>query len=366
MTGRAIIFLVVGVIIISAIILYNIEAASTGIVANFDNAYLSQSAQNLAESGVSMGLRQVANNATWRTGFSMMNFLGGKVSVRAFDTTFSGRQVIAVSATGITAYNTAQESRASSIAFVPAPLKPVSVKAAITTNAQTKNGGGLLIDGENHTTSGILIAGTGIFGLWTTNTLTSVGSSKIGGTSTGGVDHPPASSPDTSVIRTGQTYPGGFPTSPDSVMGGTSSGYSEGTLKLIALNGTWGSQYVTDPSTLKYPLAGVTYVELVAGGTWSPTLSGTGVLVVHNSTRDGQFKSPAGAFTGLLVVDDITSLSGVNILGAVVQMTPNPKSVQIGTSNGSVIYSKQAILNATSNLNSSGNGSAANVIGWWE
>ena len=70
MSGRAIILIVVGILITSAVILYNIEAASTSIVANFNNEYLSQTAQNIAQTGVNMGLRQLANDGSWR--ISMM------------------------------------------------------------------------------------------------------------------------------------------------------------------------------------------------------------------------------------------------------------------------------------------------------
>src|SRR5437870_4079485 len=100
MSGRAIIFIVAGTIIISAIILYNIEAASTSIVANFDNAYLSETAQNIAQSGVNMGLHQLSEDRAWRTGFPLMNLLTGQVLVNVFDTTFTDIPVVAVRATG--------------------------------------------------------------------------------------------------------------------------------------------------------------------------------------------------------------------------------------------------------------------------
>jgi hypothetical protein len=368
MSGRSIIFLVVGVIIISATVLYRIEATSTAIVSNFNNEYQSQLAQDIAQSGVNMGLRVLADTSTWRAGFPLMNLLSGKVAVRVFDTTYMGTAVVAVRAVGIAAYQTRQEVRDTSTAFVPGPLAPISIKAAITTNAATKLGGGIIVDGRDHTLAGALVPGNGILGVWTTSSSFSIGgSATVGGTSSKGVDVAPQGKIDTNVVKTNQTYPGGFPATPDGVLGGAASGYTEGTLKSIAKSGVGGSQYITDyqwaPSA---PLSGVTYVEIGSGATWSPKLSGSGILIIHNATGDSQFKQPSGTFTGLIISDDITNLSGLAILGAVVQITPNPKSVQIGTSNGSVTYSRQAIANATASLTSSGVGSAANVAGWWE
>ncbi len=50
-------------------------------------------------------------------------------------------------------------------------------------------------------------------------------------------------------------------------MGGTSAGFPSGFLKSYAQSGSGGSQYVTNPSSLTYPLTGVTYVEI--SGTWN-------------------------------------------------------------------------------------------------
>jgi len=313
-----------------------------------------------------MGLRRLADLPTWRAGFELMDVLNGKVSVAVLDTLFNGRKVVRISATGITSYGTSFETRTTSTAYVVKGPGPIPVIAAITTNAQTKSAGGLIIDGRDHDLSGGLVANNGILGLYTTNSFTQTGSSAIGGTSGAKVDYAPSKFPDTSIVHSNQKYPGGFPTTPDSVAGGANNGYPEGTLKSFAKSKAGGSQYVTDPSTLKYPLSGITYVELSAGQTWSPKLSGTGVLVVHSASGNAVFKQPSGTFTGLIIGDDVTNLSGLAVLGAIVQISPNPTSVQIGTSNGSITYSRQAMLNATSLLQSGSNGSASNVIAWWE
>ena len=364
MSGRAIIIVVIGIIVVSSIIFYNIEAASTRITANFQNYYLRQTAQNIAQSGVNLGLRQLANDNTWRTGFSSLSIFGGNVKVRAFDTTFTGKSVVAISATG-----TIEGGSASSIAYVqkgiPGSFKP---KAALTTNGPTRTTGGIITDGRDHTTAGALISNQGILGVWSTSTYNQGGGSTVGGTSMIGVDHAPASPGDTSVIRTSQVYAGGYPTTPDSMLGGAANGFPPGTLKGYAQSGAQGSQYCTDPSLLKYPLHGVTYVELASGGTWSPVFSGDGLLVIHNSSLNAVLKNPSGSFTGLIITDDINKINGTTFTGAMIQLTSTPVSQVVGNGNGTIQYSSQAVQDAISIVtnNPVGNGSDANVIGWLE
>src|SRR5260221_11930418 len=182
MSGRAIIVIVVGVIIISATVLFRIEATSTAIVGNFTDEYRSQGAQNIAQGGLNLGLRPLANDKSWRTGFPTMSLLDGKVVVPAFDTTYSGSSVIAIRATGIMGYNTAQEKRATTTAFVLDRLAPPPFNGLLTTNGPTGTAGGIIIDGRDHTTSGTLIPGQGVYGVWTTSSFSQGGGSGVGGT----------------------------------------------------------------------------------------------------------------------------------------------------------------------------------------
>src|ERR1041384_5973240 len=140
MSGRAIIFIVVGIIITSALVMYNIEAASTGIVQNFNLTYFDQQAQNLAQTGVNMAVRQLSNDITWRTGFPLMDLLGGKVVVTAVDSSFSGLPAVLVKSIGILNYNAKFETRDTAIAYVRKnKYGPITVKASIMTNANTKD-----------------------------------------------------------------------------------------------------------------------------------------------------------------------------------------------------------------------------------
>ncbi|MCZ6676885.1 MAG: hypothetical protein O7E52_06510 [Candidatus Poribacteria bacterium] len=73
-----------------------------------------------------------------------------------------------------------------------------------------------------------------------------------------------------------------------------------------------------------------------------------GILIVHNSTTNTVMKNlNGGTFTGLIIADDIVHIHN-NIIGMVYVLTPTPSSGNcIGNGNGSVLYSNQAISNAT-------------------
>ncbi|MBI3765273.1 MAG: hypothetical protein HY277_02065, partial [Ignavibacteriales bacterium] len=205
MTGRAIILIVAGIIIISGVILYRIEASSTSIVANASGYFKMQSARNIAQSGVNLSLRQLGYNHAWRTGFSSLTMLGGTVSVRLFDTTFAGIST----AIGVRSTGTVQDSSATSTAFCyfPPGLLPIGVKGLFTLHATNQINGGIIIDGRNYDLSGNVIPGTGIYGIWTTgDTFAIGGSGQVGGTTSGGVDIPPSGSVDTSIVKIKQVF----------------------------------------------------------------------------------------------------------------------------------------------------------------
>ncbi len=369
MSGRAIIVVVTGIIIISSVIFYNIEAASTRITANFNDYYLRQSAQNIAQSGINLSLRQLANNRTWRTGFSNLNSLGGKVTVKLVDTVFAGvTNAISIQSVGFSEYGSKLETQAVSTvyAYFPPGLQPIAVKGLITLNGSNQANGNIDIDARDHDLAGNVVAGQGTYAVWTSGlSFTLGGSSQAGGT-VAGVDFGLSAPAGPGVIQLGQIYPGGYPGTPDSAFGGASSGYPEGTLKSIAQTGVAGSQYVTDPSKLKYPLSGVTYIELPTSGSnvWTPPqpVNGTGILIVHNSAKNACIKNLDGSFAGIMVADDIVHLHG-NFLGAIIGLTNSPTGNVVGNGNARIKFSKKAIANATS---FEVNGSVPKVIAWWE
>jgi len=232
---------------------------------------------------------------------------------------------------------------------------PSSVKAAISTNNDIGTLGTLIVDGREHDLDGnVILNGTGTLGIWTTQGFDQGGNSAIGGTY-GGSDYTPWKPGASNIISTDQTYPGGYPDTPDKVLGGTDNGYPEGTLISIAKSGINGSQYITDASQIKLPLSGVTYVDLpYSGGKQVPsikmeTLNGSGIFIVHNSAGNAKIENiNGGTFKGLLIADDIVHIH-CNILGAVIGLTPTPSEGNcIGNGSGTIMYSSAAISMATS------------------
>lgn len=237
-----------------------------------------------------------------------------------------------------------------------ATTKPPGVKGAVTTNGPTATNGNIQIDGRDHTINGTLIANSGTFGIFTANTYAQGGASDVGGTDTYGIDRVPGRPGDPSVIETygnfddpSTPWTETMPLTPDQVMGGTYNGFSDGTLKTMAQSGMNGSQYVTDPSALTFPLSGVTYVELPPGAEWLSINFGdsSGILIVHNSSANAVIKNlNSGTFKGLVIADDIVHIH-TTIIGAVVSLTTAPSSGNvIGNGSGQVLFSRAALAAA--------------------
>ena len=373
MVGRAVIFVILAMFIIVGVITQRINASGKAQTENAISYYNRQMGKNIAQTGVSMALRKLADNNAWRTGFassgSPMDLFDGKVYVTLGDINFFSKPVVSITSISIMAGGKPEERRDTSIAYV---LKPTTNSTrflgAITANNNVTTLGTLNVDGRDHDTSGAVIPLNGTYGVWTTGTLNQSGSSDIGGTSTTPLDFPPSDPPNPNIIAASQSYAGGYPGTPDSLFGGASNGYPEGTFKSIAMSRIGGSQYVTNPGSLVYPLRGVTYVELPSGNTWnSAVITGSGILIVHNSNKNALIKDLSGTFKGILVADDIDKIHS-DIYGVVVSLTPAPASGNtIGNGNGNVYFSRQAISNAsTSFLNTGLSGSENSVIAWWE
>ncbi|HYQ86363.1 MAG TPA: hypothetical protein VES59_03865 [Bacteroidota bacterium] len=371
MSGKAIIIIVVGIVVVSGIVLYNIEAGSIAITRNVDRFYSGKAAQNIAQSGVNMALRQLANDKDWRTGFPSIDMLGGKGFVHVSDSTWYGKKVIKIVSVGILNQGQPFEVRDTSTAYLPRGGVPGAIRGLITTNSPTSLEGDPLVDARDHTALGALVSNNGTLAVWTTKTLSPAGDPMMGGTVLG-VDYVPSDPYLPIVVQSGQSFPN-YPLTPDSVLGATAEGYPEGTLKAIAQSGN-GNQYVTDPSTLTYPLTGVTYVELPSGGSFKNTnITGSGILIVHNGAKNALLEDCNLYFTGLVLVDDCLKKSDIShtgtpvLLGAVFGMSPDGNKGRWGNSDGSYVYSSEAIENAMKTATiASGRSLASSVLGWWE
>ncbi|MFQ5847193.1 MAG: hypothetical protein ACE5IQ_05890 [Candidatus Methylomirabilales bacterium] len=237
-----------------------------------------------------------------------------------------------------------------------------AAKAALTTNGPTATNGTIQIDGRDHDWNGILIMNNGTKGVFSASTYQQKGNSRVGGTDTATdpmfpVDYYVTKPGNPLVIETNMAPNNAawdnlataqvetMPTTPDAVLG-----FPNGTLKGVALSGTNGSQYATDPATLTFPLSGVTYVELPSSVVWQPVDFGDsrGILVVHNTNTDAVVKNlNSGLFRGLIIADDIVHIH-TTIIGAVVSLTTAPSSGNvIGNGNGEILFSREALAKAT-------------------
>ncbi|MFQ5597026.1 MAG: pilus assembly PilX N-terminal domain-containing protein [Nitrospiria bacterium] len=225
-------------------------------------------------------------------------------------------------------------------------LKPNGIRGSVTSNASIETGGNMLVDGRNHDLDGNYIqgSGTGKFGISTKNILNQSGSSDIGGTSTG-TDYPPSNPGDPFILETNAAWTA--PITPENALG-----LKGNQLKTLAQSGVNGSQYVTDPDKLTFPLEGITYVELPENDTWNANAKtgkvdfekSTGILIVHNDSKTAVLKNTSlGTFKGILIADKIEKIHNT-ILGAVV--TLSSEGEQIGNGNGAIRYSQAAIDNA--------------------
>jgi hypothetical protein len=295
-------------------------------------------------------MSQVADDYDLRvTSPKAMKIFDGQVTYMITDEVFNGENLIrfAVSA------NIYDETKEVNVYADKFPFIPPSFRGAITANNPVLSNGNMTIDGRNHTSMGNVIPETGSYAVWTTGTYTQMGTSDLGGTHLK-IDYVPSNPANPNVIQENQLWPGGFPNSPDEVMGGPAKGFPEGTLKSIAQSGISGSQYVTNASGLSgNPLSGITYLELPTNNPhnqWKDMdITGSGILVIHNSAKNAIMKNLlSGTFKGIIIVDDMIHIQELAIvIGTIIILTPAPSGGNcVGNSDGKVLYSTEAVFDA--------------------
>ncbi len=96
MSGRAILFLVLGFSIIYLILGLNFGRLSTDSVKNYVTYYSSTNAHNIAVSGANLAANQIFFDPTWTTGYTNENYNGGtmNVSVNVLDAFKNVRQIV--------------------------------------------------------------------------------------------------------------------------------------------------------------------------------------------------------------------------------------------------------------------------------
>ncbi len=229
--------------------------------------------------------------------------------------------------------------------------------AAIMAVGPVQTNGNLVVDGNDHTLTGAYAGPGGLAISTKSSTYTRKGSSKVAGTTDGGRTYstPTKTSSKVAVLTEKSSTDWTSPSTPDAVLG-----LSDGTLKSVAQSGASGSQYVTSPGDLNFPLSGVTYVELPAGGDWNAVHFGnsSGILVVHNNAGDAFIRNiNDDSFTGIVVADDIAHIH-CNIIGQVWSLAAAPSEGNcIGNGNGTVVYSSAAVDAALGLAQAAGTGS---------
>ncbi|GJQ21529.1 MAG: hypothetical protein HBSIN02_18840 [Bacteroidia bacterium] len=244
---------------------------------------------------------------------------------------------------------------------------PLTVRGAITAaGVLNKTVADMVIDGRNHDLGGALDpTEQGVFGISSGMPFWNTGGAIIGGMDADGVNRPPARPYPKGIVE--ERWNGDFPQTPDEVVG-----TAEGFLKTLAQSGIEGSQYATNPLALKFPLRGITYVELPYGVSWGgPDLSGSqGLLIVHNSSGNARLENANTKETGFqgLIIADYVFHFHMDVLGAVVLLSPKLEVFKqcLGNKDHSVIYSVDAVKRATHVILKRGSGwnGRVPILGW--
>jgi len=388
MNPRALVIMIAGLMMISIKVFTQLAGSSQNISANVDNTYLREDARNIAETGVGIGIRKIANNPAWRDGIPSMNLFDGVASVTVQDTMYKGFSCVKVQCTGTIMAGTPEQHIETAVAYLYGDTIPTALQGALVVNHDVSQKGSFTVDGRDHDDNDNVLSRTGVLGIWTVGNVQSDDDHQVLGTNQETGDDNSHHVDTAVVVRNGSYSDDGeddggddgeeggsgggsgsgnkpFPSSPDSIMSTCGEHFSEGTLKSIAQSHANGSQYVTDPTKLTYPLQGITYVELPAGGTWQPTnMSGCGTLIVHNGTHDACMQNAAGGtFKGIVMCDEINKIN-CEIDGTVFDMGSKNDDPADGT--GKILFNRGECRTSTGQVarGMNSNGSSFSAIAW--
>ncbi len=349
--GQQVIITVLGLMVVVGIV---ISTTNDSILRATDTSvayYNETQSRNLSYSAAQIMMIRIAENPDYRIlNDQTEEILGGTISYSVKTSLYNTDTVVMVSAKGIFHGDTTVSIIHLEKTASAAPKEiPEAVRATISMGSNVEVGGNMTVDGRDHDLNGNLILfGGGQHGVWSTSTVKNQGNAKIGGFD-GTNSYAPSKNPDPNSYK--ENAPStNVPKTPDEVFGGSKGGYPPGKLMDIAKSGASGSQYVTDPSKLKYPLKGVTYVDLGGDGSWKPeSIDGEGILIVRNNDGDAKMENVnKGTFTGVVIADQIEHFHA-DIVGAVV--TLGKEGGKMGQGNGSILYSSAAVKKSTKMAN---------------
>ncbi|MCR4416497.1 MAG: hypothetical protein NUV92_01950 [Ignavibacteria bacterium] len=348
--GRAVIIILIGALVIFGLYtISSMESEKEAYNKSFES-YRNNYVRNISLSMIDILMMKLADSSNYRVNQEQkQSLLGGTATFTIKDTVLGSDSVVQIRV--LAEYEGIKKESIAYVTFGSGFVPPV-LRGVVTANANlNKTISDMIIDGRDHDLNGNLIPKNGIYGVSSGTSFSNLQGAMIGGT-VNGVDYPPKYPEDPRVIEQNYNWGGSFPTSPDQILG-----YPEGTLKSIAQSKVKGSQYVTNISQLKYPLSGVTYLELSSAEVKIDLgkSDNWGILVVHNSTgstRVTQLKS-SKPFKGLIIGDYMFHLH-LDILGGLILLSPNLEMTNEckGNNDHKIYYSSAAIKNATFFANS--------------
>lgn len=308
-------------------------------------SYRTNYVRNLSLSTLDILMSRLADSSKYRTNTEQtMNIMGGTSIFTIKDTIVFGDSVVQ-----IRILSNYEGSKKEIIAYVKFSegFVPPTLRGAITANANlSKTISDMIIDGRDHDLNGNVIPNQGIYGVSSGTTFTNLQGAMIGGT-VNKVDYPPKYPENPIVIEQNYNWGGTFPDSPDKILG-----FPEGTLKSVARSRVKGSQYVTSLSQLKFPLSGVTFIELPSTEVKIDLgkLDNSGILVVTNSTRSTRVTELKSSkpFKGLIIGDYMFHLH-LDIYGGLILLSPNLEMNKEcrGNNDKKIYYSSAAVKEAT-------------------
>lgn len=362
--GKAVIIVILGSIFLLGMLNLNTNRYLNTDTENSVNFFADAYAKNIANSMVQMLLSQIADNYTYKTnGTLQASLLGGTAEYSVTKVLFDGDSLMKVQVKGkyfgkerlVTAYCN------------PGGWVPLFIRGAWTANGNLNATiSDMYIDGRDHLMgdkndgNGLnkkIVPTMGNFGVSTSVPFVNTYLAEIGGTNNF-VDYPMSYPQNPNVIEQ-YNWGGVFPDSPDKVLG-----YPEGNLKSIAQTLISGSQYVTDITKLKFPLKGITYIDLPINKEinldlkYASSTPNGGILVVHapnasskvsHLTSEYPNKNKSIPFYGVIITD-YSFHHHLNIMGGMIQLSPNLELTKVcnGNKDHWVYYSNEAIILASS------------------
>jgi hypothetical protein len=368
MMGKNALILVVGFAIITGVIRLSLQRGNRDISQIAYDRFEDNNARNAAHSGAQLALDKLRGSPAWRDGFSNLDIFAATVDVQVYDQTSDstlGQDTLRIEAQGDMGGDSAEV-----IMTVTMDLADFlgNINSAITGNSNINTLGDMIVDGRDHDLNGNVIANNGTYAIITTENYIQGGNTFLGGTPLTGIDIAPTRTGWEPIVLDNYVWPGGYPTTPEEVLGGEPAGLPPDFFKMVAMSGYNGSQYTTDPDALSFPLSGVTYVELPIGVQWNPADLGTtgrGILIVHNDDRSALIQNlNCTLFRGLIIVDDLMHVH-TDVIGAIFVLTENPMAGNcIGNGTGDVMFSRIALDEALGGIGI--NLASLSILDYWE